>query len=204
MSKSLFNSDLKKVDLPEPSLLNYYKDTERRLFWIVGPIDATIYELVQHIINCNYEDRNIPIAKRKPIRFVMSSPGGSLEVEQTLVSIMEISQTPIHCIAIGMCASAASMIYLAGHKRYATRSASFMFHQGGCENLEGSYQQILAFMEKYQMDIEEMAQFYNTHTSFSEELIAKKLNEGDWYISLDEAVENNIVHEVVEDMSVFM
>jgi ATP-dependent Clp protease protease subunit len=192
------------LQLPDPSLLNYYKDLERRLFWLVGQVDTSLYELVQHIINCNYEDRDIPASQRKPIRIIIASPGGSLEVEQTLVAIMEASKTPVWCIAIGMCASAASMIYLAGHKRFATRNASWMFHQGGCDNLEGSYQQIMSFMAKYQMDIEEMAEFYKTHTQFPEELIESKLMEGDWYIGIDEAVSNGIVHEVIQDLSVFM
>lgn len=197
-------SQAENLQLPDPSLLNYYKDLERRLFWLVGQVDTSLYELVQHIINCNYEDRDVPISQRKPIRIIIASPGGSLEVEQTLVAIMEASATPVWCIAIGMCASAASMIYLAGHKRFATRNASWMFHQGGCDNLEGSYQQIMSFMAKYQMDIEEMAEFYKTHTQFPEELIEAKLMEGDWYIGIDEAVSNGIVHEVIKDLSVFM
>jgi ATP-dependent Clp protease protease subunit len=192
------------LHLPDPSLLNYYKDTERRLFWLVGAVDASLYELVQHIINCNYEDRDIPVEQRKPIRLVIASPGGSLEIEQTLVAIMEASKTPVWCIAIGMCASAASMIYLAGHKRFATRNAYWMLHQGGCDNLEGSYQQIMSFMQKYQMDIEEMAEFYKSHTSYPAEIIEKNLVEGDWYISIDEALENGICHEVITDLAVFM
>ncbi|MBQ8806343.1 MAG: ATP-dependent Clp protease proteolytic subunit [Bacteroidaceae bacterium] len=192
------------LHLPDPSLLNYYKDIDRRLYWLVGSVDASLYELVQHIINCNYEDKDIPVENRKPIRIIVASPGGSLEVEQTLVAIMEASATPVWCIAIGMCASAASMIYLAGHKRFATRNAYWMLHQGGCDNLEGSYQQIMSFMAKYQMDIEEMAEFYKSHTNFPTELIEKNLAEGDWYISIDEALENGICHEVITDLSVFM
>lgn len=192
------------LQLPDPSLLNYYKDLDRRLFWLVGAVDASLYELVQHIINCNYEDKDLPVEQRKPIRIIVASPGGSLEVEQTLVAIMEASKTPVWCIAIGMCASAASMIYLAGHKRFATRNAYWMLHQGGCDNLEGSYQQIMSFMAKYQMDIEEMAEFYKSHTNFPAELIEKNLVEGDWYISIDEALENGICHEVITDLEVFM
>lgn len=208
LDQSMFSVEIppqaENLQLPDPSLLNYYKDLERRIYWLVGAVDTSLYELVQHIINCNYEDRDIPAAQRKPIRIIIASPGGSLEIEQTLVAIMEASTTPIYCIAIGMCASAASMIYLAGHKRFATRNASWMFHQGGCDNLEGSYQQIMSFMAKYQLDIEEMAEFYKTHTSFPAELIEKNLVEGDWYINIDEAVKNGICHQVITDLSVFL
>lgn len=192
------------LQLPDPVLLNYYKDAERRIFWILGAVDESLYELVQHIINCNYEDRDLPAEQRDPIRIVIASPGGSLEIEQTVVSVMEASKTPIWCIAVGMCASAASMIYLAGHKRFATRNSSFMVHQGGCENLEGSFQQIMSFMAKYQMDIESMANFYKTHTTFPEELIEEKLLEGDWYIDINDALNNGFVDEIIDTLDVFM
>lgn len=192
------------VKLPDPDLLNYYKNKERRIFWILGPVDDGLYSLAQDIIECNYEDAHSNIEDRRPIRLVIASPGGSLDVEQTIVSIIEASKTPVYCIAIGMCASAASMIYLAGHKRFATRNASFLFHQGGCENLEGSFQQIMAFMEKYQMDIEEMAQFYKEHTSIPEEVIDEKLAEGDWYLSAKEALANGVVHKIIKTLDVLM
>lgn len=197
-------SQAENLQLPDPTLLNYYKDVERRIFWLLGPVDSSLYELVQHIINCNYEDRDVPVEQRKPIRLIIASPGGSLEIEQTVVAVMEASKTPVWCIAIGMCASAASMIYLAGHKRFATSNASFMFHQGGCDNLEGSYQQIMSFMAKYQLDIEAMAEFYKSHTDFSEEIIEEKLTEGDWYIGIEEACNNGIVHQLIKTLDVFM
>jgi ATP-dependent protease ClpP protease subunit len=59
-------------------------------------------------------------------------------------------------------------------------------------------------MAKYQLDIEEMAEFYKTHTNFPAELIEKNLVEGDWYINIDEAVENGICHKVITDLSVFL
>lgn len=190
--------------LPDPSLLNFYKEIERRVFWITGPVDASLYEIVQYIIMCNYEDKDIPAEQRQPIRLIMACPGGSLEISQTLVATIEASTTPVWAFAIGMCASGGSMIYLACHKRFGLPNTSFMFHQGGCEGLEGSYQQVMAFMEKYQMDIMALAEFYETHTNFSEETITKKLSEGDWYISTDEALEAGIIDEIVYTLDVLM
>lgn len=192
------------VQLPDPSLLNYYKGKEHRLLWILGPVDESLYEIIQDIIEFNYEDKDIEPEKRKPIKLIMASPGGSLEVEQAVTAIIEASKTPVYCIAIGMCASAASMIYLSGHKRYATRNASFLFHHGGCENLEGTYQQIVAFMEKYQADVEEMSKFYKEHTKFPADVIDENLAEGDWYISIDEACQNGIVDEIITQLNIFM
>ena len=192
------------VQLPDPALLNYYKGKERRLFWLLGAVDDSLYDLIQEIIECNCEDKGIPVEQRQPIKLVIASLGGSLEVERAITSIIEASTTPVYCIAIGVCASAASMIYLSGHKHFATQNAYFVFHQGGCENLDGTYQQIVAFMEKYRKDIEEMAEFYKSHTKFSPEMIDEKLSEGDWYISADEALENGIADEIIKTLDVFV
>lgn len=212
MDKRLDNKELmidipapaENLQLPDPSLLSYYRDEEHRTFWILGAVDNSLYEIVHHIIRYNREDKDIPQNERNPIRLIIASHGGSLEVEATLVSFIKASKTPIWCIAIGMCASAASMIYLAGHKRFATRNAYWLFHQGGCENLEGSYQQIMSFMVKYQADIEEMAEFYTAHTKFPKKLIETRLTEGDWYIGIEEAVKYGVVHEVIKTLDVFM
>lgn len=192
------------LHLPDPNLLQYYKDKEKRVFWILGAVDDSLYDIVQAIVDCNREDKDLPVKERNPIKLVIASPGGNLEVEQTIVSFIEASKTPIHCIAIGMCASAASMIYLAGQKRYATKNATFLFHQGGCENLEGSFQQIMAFMEKYQLDISEMADFYKSHTKIDPDVIDEKLSEGDWYLSAKEALENGVVHKIINSLDVFI
>ena len=54
------------------------------------------------------------------------------------------------------------------------------------------------------MDIMALAEFYETHTNFSEETITKKLSEGDWYISADEALEAGIIDEIVYTLDVLM
>ena len=83
-------------------------------------------------MNREDEEAGIPIEERKPIKCLISNRGGSSDAANTLVDIITLSKTPIWGIAIGMCASAASMIYLACHKRYALPSVTFLFQQGSC------------------------------------------------------------------------
>ena len=192
------------LQLPDPDLLMYYRDTQERIFWISGEIDADTLSLIQHIVHINRDDKDVPIKDRRPIKLVFFSPGGDLEAEKALSPIIEFSKTPIYGIAIGMCASAASMLFLSCHKRYCTKSATFIFHQGGCENVQGSYQQVNAFMANYQKDIMEMAEFYKSHTRFPPDVIDAKLAAGDWYISSSEALENGVVDKVINSLDVFL
>lgn len=196
--------ELENMKLPSPELLTFYKEIERRVFWLLGPVDTSLYYLIQYIIQWNIEDKGTPVEKRTPIRIIIASGGGDLEVEKTLSSIIEMSETPVYGIAIGMCASAASMIYLSCHKRYALPNTTFVFHQGSCTDLGGTYQQVLAFMENYEKDIEAMAMFYKTHTSYPAELIDAKLESGDWYIDAYEALENGVTHEVIQNLNILL
>lgn len=196
--------ELENVKLPAPEMMLFYKDIDRRVFWIVGPIDDTLYNMIQYIIHWNMEDKGKPIRERTPIRIIIASGGGDLEVEKTVSSIIELSETPIYAIAIGLCASAASMIFLSCHKRYALPNATFVFHQGSCDNIGGTYQQVVSFVDNYAKDIEAMGKFYTQHTKYAEEVILDKLATGDWYIDTEEALENGVVDEIVNSLAIFL
>lgn len=190
------------LQLPDPSLLQYYKDLKERIYWIEGEISNSFLDLISKIIDWNREDQNIPFSQRKPIKIYINSPGGSLDVAKTLIEMFGISKTPIHTYALGSCSSAASLLFLAGHKRYALPSVTFVIHKGSCSGIEGDFQQVQSFMKDYEQQIAEMVEFYKQHTSYSPDIIEDKMNRGDWYVKIDEALENKIVDEIITDISI--
>ena len=111
------------LQLADPSLLNFYNDLEERIYWLTGSIDNLTLDLVQYIIKWNREDKGIPIEERKPIRLIIFSDGGLIDVEESIVSFIRLSKTPVYGIDVGMVASAASLIYISCHKRYALPNA---------------------------------------------------------------------------------
>lgn len=192
------------LKLPDPALLQYYEDFKNRILWIDGDITgATLDDVVPSILKWNKEDKDIEISKRKPIRIFFSSPGGSLDVEETIVSIIKLSKTPVYGIAIGLVASAASLIYLSCHKRYALPNAYFIFHRGSCQNLEGNYNEIQAAMEDYRIQVGKMEDFYINNTKYPEEVIREKIK-SDWYIYVDEAIKYEVVNELVESIDILL
>lgn len=192
------------LQLADPELVAYYTDLKERTLWLTGEINSEWTDIVQHIIRFNREDKMLPIKQRQPIKLMILSEGGSLEISDELVNIIELSKTPIYGYGLGMVASGASMIYLACHKRYALPNTYFIIHKGSANNIGGDYAQIAAYMKDYDKQIEKMVKFYKTHTSFSEEVIEQKMSGADWYVYVDEALENNIVNEVVTDINVMI
>lgn len=187
------------LQLPDIELLHLYEDQANRVIWILDEITKECYEWIDSIIRWNREDKGKPIEERQPIKCYFASPGGSVEVCNTLIDVIESSRTPIYGYAVGMCASAASMIFLACHKRFALPHAAFMFHQGSCSDLSGTYAQIAAFMEDYQKEVEHLTDFYKTHTKFLPETIEEKL-QNDWYIYPTEGLENGVIDGIIQDL----
>lgn len=187
------------LQLPDPALLQFYTDLDNRTYWVEGEVTDALLDLVSKIVDWNRQDKGKPVEERTPIKIYIYSPGGGLDMAKALIEMIKISKTPVYTYALGMCASAASMIFLSGHKRFATKNAYWLFHQGSCQNIGGSYQEVQSFMEDYKKQVAELETFYKENTTYDPEYIEEKLK-GDWYIYKDEAVEHGIVNELVEDI----
>lgn len=196
-------SDESNLQLPNPSLVQYYEDLKNRVIWIDGEIDGDLFPTVSQIIKWNREDREISIKNRTPIRIMFNSPGGDLDTAETLVSIIRLSKTPIYAFALGMVASAASLIYLSCHRRFILPNGYFIFHRGSCSNVGGSYNEIQAAMDDYRAQIEKMEKFYIENTTYPEEVIKEKIK-SDWYIHTDEALKYNISTDLIEDINILL
>lgn len=191
------------LQLPDPTLVQYYHDFKNRTVWLIDEVNGELMDLVAAIIRWNQEDSNLPISKRKPIRILIMSPGGDLEMADMLISIIKMSKTPIYGVALGMVASAASLIYLSCHKRFALPNAYFILHRGSLANLSGNFNEIQAAMEDYYAQIERMEQFYIENTTYPEEVVKEKIK-SDWYIHCDEALEYNIVTDVLDNLNILL
>lgn len=113
--------------LPDESLLAFYHDLDERVFWISDEISAYTLNLAHYILKWNREDKDIPIGERKPIKLLIHSPGGSLDVLGVLYDLIRLSATPIIGINMGQAYSASAMILLACHKRYGLKIQQFSF-----------------------------------------------------------------------------
>lgn len=191
------------MQLPDPDLAQYWEDLKNRIIWINDEITDEYLDFVSKIIYWNRQDKGVPVEERKPIQIFFSSPGGSLDVQDTLVSMIKLSKTPVYGYALGMVASAASLIFLSCHKRFALPNAYFVFHRGSCSNLGGNYNEIAAAMEDYRKQVERMEKFYIENTTYPEEIVREKIKT-DWYVHCDEAMKYNVITDLIEDIEVLL
>lgn len=191
---------VENLQLPNPDLLTYYKDEQDRVLWIEGEIGDGLFELSKMILRYNMEDKNIPVEERKPIKIFINSPGGDLDSTLAFIGMMNISKTPIWTIDACWAYSAAGLILMAGHKRYALPNTECLIHSGSGQ-LGGSYEQTTEQMKNYKYLVDKMRDFILSKTKIDQKLF-KKNSQKDWYIYDDEMLSLGIVDEIINDLDI--
>lgn len=191
---------IENLQLPNPDLLTYYKDEQDRVLWIEGEIGDGLFELSKMILRYNMEDKNIPVEDRKPIKIFINSPGGDLDSTLAFIGMMNISKTPIWTIDACWAYSAAGLILMAGHKRYALPNTECLIHSGSGQ-LGGSYEQTTEQMKNYKYLVDKMRDFILSKTKIDQKLF-KKNSQKDWYIYDDEMLNLGIVDEIINDLDI--
>ena len=189
---------IENLSLPAPELVSFYRHYENRVYWVEGEIDESIMYLSKMIIDCNHEDKGKPVEERKPIKIFISSNGGLLDETMSLVRLIAISKTPVITINACYCYSAASLILIAGHKRYALPGTRCLFHSGS-GGATGTFDQAQAAMEDYKKLVKQMQNYILSRTSIDSKLFNKK-KAYDWYLNTDEMLERGVVDVIVEDI----
>jgi ATP-dependent Clp protease, protease subunit len=191
-------SNVENLQLPDPGLLQVYKDFESRILWIDCEITTDSISYVKKILEWNHEDEGKLSENRKPIKLMFMSPGGDLEMKNTLRDIIKLSKTPIYGYAIGMVASAAAYTFLACHKKFGLSKSCFLFHKGSC-SLEGDASNIMAFIGDYQRQLDELSQEIMAGSTFTAEEIKNEMQK-DWYVSASLALEKKILDKIITDI----
>ena len=191
--------------LPDPSMLNYYCDLERRTIWLDTELNEEWLEYAKHILRWNREDEEagIPIKDRKPIKLFFFSPGGDLDVNNCIIDVLQMSRTPTVGINMGRAYSGGAFTYLATQKRYVLPHASFLLHTGSAEFVSGTPAQIKSFSEQYNRQTNTLKDYLIEDVGMDAELVSKNI-EGEWYIDAQEAVKIGMAHGIVHDIREIM
>ena len=193
-----------KVDglqLPDPYLLTYWQDEQERCFWSEGEISDSLYEISKQILRYNREDKGILIENRIPIKLFINSPGGDLDATMSFVQLVELSKTPVITVNAGMAYSAAGLILMSGHKRYAFPGSQCMIHSGSASGISGTFEQTASFMDNYKKLIDDMKKYILKKTTIASRMLNKKKTL-DWYIDEHGMIDNHIVDEIVTDLDI--
>lgn len=133
------------------------------------------------------------------VNMYIDSPGGDLYAAFGLISIMRAVPVHINTIAIGICASAALMIAMAGDHRFVDKFCSIMSHIFSTANTQMSKpEDIKVWQKSVDMSQRMMLDHYVDCTELSEQkILAKLLHESaDAYLTAKEAIEYNLFDDI--------
>lgn len=183
--------NLETMQLPDPSLVNYWRLAESRSYYIDYDIDASLLEIQRAIIIANIEDKGKSVEERTPIKLWIFSYGGELDAVYAVISAIELSKTPVITINAGVAMSAGLLLLLAGHKRYAFNRSTALIHSGSGMSV-GTYEQIAERQKQYDSTVKIMREYILSRTNITPKKFGAKKST-DWYVSDREQVELGIV-----------
>lgn len=101
--------------------------------WVVKPrfIITISGEITDESYNAFLSTLNEYIANKKMYRGIslyITSPGGSADIAFAMYDLLKSLNTSIYTLAIGQCASAATILFALGKKRFSAENTSFLVH----------------------------------------------------------------------------
>jgi ATP-dependent Clp protease protease subunit len=174
----------------ESSLRSKVTRKGRNIYFFDDVDEGSVLEAAQHVINLQLE------SDKKPITILINSAGGGVYDGLCLYDVLRACPAPIITIGMGLVASMAFIIYLAGDRRISTMNTRFMNHQISA-NLDGKNTDIK--IQQIEMDeIEKIClRIISGRTGIAPKVIQKEIKIGDHYYSAQEAMKKGIVHEIV-------
>ena len=174
----------------------YREYLENRILVLNDEVNENIIEdFLMYIIKWNKEDKNLPPENRTPIKFMISSPGGNVFDANILVDVILQSKTPVIGIALDLVASAAYLLYLACHERYAFKNSVFLQHEGeiAIENSRSKFKQTAVFFDESEARSKE---FILSRTTMTDKFY-DSVYEQELWMHCEKAKELGVVHKII-------
>lgn len=190
-------------NVPDSTTLPVPKD--RVLYFQQQVTQDTIGNLTRQILDINRHDAylkklyalyNINYLPA-PIRLYIDSYGGSVYQCLGVIGTMNSSDTPIHTYVTGVAMSCGFMMAIHGHKRFAYKTSTFMYHQISsiAWGKLAEMQESVVEAGRLQKIVEDMVLAKTKISLFTlKENFEHKI---DWYMTADEALTNGCLDEII-------
>ena len=190
--------ELPDNNLPNPDNVSYYVLEKERKIYLDSSIGPENMQLHRMILRWNMEDAGKPIEDRKPIRIYIMSYGGDLDYMWAMVDIINASKTPVYTINIGVAASAASLIFISGHKRIMFPSSKVIIHEGSAA-MSGDAVKVMDATDSYRKELKRMKEYILSKTRIPSQTLNKRKN-NDWTIDAAYCMENGVCDVIAESV----
>lgn len=178
---------------------------QRSLFFTDQVDQTTVSSITKKIVEINEDDEMLSEHasligfkyEPKPIKLYIDSFGGSIYQCMSLISVMEKSSVPVHTICMGAAMSAGFMILISGHRRFAYKYSTPLYHQASTL-LYGTIKTI----EEDVVETKRLQKLLEKITLEKTRITKERLKEVyekkiDWYMTAEEALKLSVVDEIL-------
>jgi ATP-dependent Clp protease protease subunit len=170
----------------------YSRLLKDRIVFLGTPIDDAVGNLIMaQLLHLESEDPD------KDINLYINSPGGDVSALLAIYDTMQYIKPDVSTIVMGLAASAAAVILLAGAKgkRFALPNSRVLLHQphGGAQGQAVDIEIQAKEITRYRKLLEELIA---EHTGQPLEKVAKDTDR-DYILTADEALDYGVVDEVI-------
>lgn len=156
------------------------------IIFISGPIEpGTAQTVCEQIIRINVAE------EADMIQMIINSPGGTCAAGFAIIDLMEWSRLPVYTTGIGMVASMALAVFMAGEKgrRVVTPRTSILSHRFSAMSV-GNHSELIAKRKEEDLMHERLVRHYIEHTTLRTEadVTGKLLRDVDTWLTPDEAI----------------
>lgn len=162
---------------------------------ITGAIDAgSVSTAIRCLLHLQKEDQQLPIT------LYINSPGGEVQSGLALYDVMQAVSCPIHTVCLGMAASMAALLFIAGGQREMLPHSRVMIHDpliGG--GIGGSALSVKARADDLMRIRDITAQVISQHTGMNLEGVFE-LTAKDTYFEAEEAIANGMADRIITSL----
>lgn len=152
----------------------------------------TCSEVSKFIINLNKIDNT------SPINIYIDSYGGNVYQCLGLISVIEASKVPVYTHVLGCAMSCAFMLAISGHKRFAYKYSTFMYHQVSTNNVYGDIKGIKDDIKEAERIQKIFENIVLSKTNIDKNILIDVFNNRtDWYMSAKEALKLNCIDKII-------
>ena len=146
------------------------------------------------------EYKDIPVKDRKPIKIFINSNGGSLNSIMELITICNLSKTPVYAIGMGKCYSAGGLLLMGVPKgnRYILNTTEALIHDGSTGTF-GDTGKVLDDLEYTRKTEEFTKKFILDHTDIPENEYDKNYRRN-WWLDSNEIIKYGVADKIIENI----
>lgn len=164
---------------------------QRELFLTDAITNRTATSLIQQLMILDKD--------QEPITLYINSPGGEVMSGLAIYDYIMKMQSPVNTVCIGMAASMAAILFLAGQKRSMYEHTKIMIHDPSfaSANVSGMKpHEIQEKIESLEKTSQELAQIISQRTNMELSQVLEKTKQ-DTYFDANQAIKKNIATEIL-------